>query len=68
MQYRGDRSDQMARKLKHLHENQTVLTTRKMMTALPSLKSKIPKAMLSNVVYHITCPGCQSSYVGQTTR
>ena len=23
---------------------------------------------LSNVVYQITCPGCQSSYVGQTTR
>ena len=22
----------------------------------------------SNVVYQITCPGCNSSYVGQTTR
>ena len=39
----------------------------KMKTALPSLKSKIPKRFYSNVVYEVICPGCQPSYVGQTT-
>ena len=44
-----------------------IFTTRKLKTAVPSLKSKIPNHLCSNVVYHITCPGCSASYVGQTT-
>ena len=28
----------------------------------------VPKMLLSNVVYKIKCPGCESSYVGQTVR
>ena len=68
LQYRGDKSDQFAKKLRRTVEVSTIFTTRKLKTALPSLKSPIPKMLLSNVVYQITCPGCQSSYVGQTTR
>ena len=33
-----------------------------------SLKSKIPKTLMSRVEYHIKCPGCNSRYVVQTTR
>ena len=40
----------------------------KLKTALPSLKSKVPTTLLSHVVYHIKCPGCNSSYARQTTR
>ena len=68
MQYRGTKSDKFAKKLKRACNATVIFTTRKMKTALPSLKSPIPKLLLSNVVYQITCPGCQSSYVGQTTR
>ena len=39
-----------------------------MKTIMPSLKPRIPHMLQSNVVYQITCPGCNSSYVGQTTR
>ena len=45
-----------------------LFTTRKMKTVLPSLKSKIPDDLKSRVIYEITCSGCKSSYVGQTTR
>ena len=45
-----------------------MFTMRKMKTALPTLKSKIPKLLQSHVVYEIICPGCKSSYVGQTAR
>ena len=68
LQYRGTKSDKFAKKLKHISNTTVIFTTRKMKTALPSLKSPIPKLLLSHVVYQITCPGCQSSYVGQTTR
>ena len=44
------------------------MTTRKLKTCLPSLKTTVPKMLLSNVVYKLTCPGCESSYVGQTVR
>ena len=68
LHYRGDKSDQFAKNLRRTVEVSTIFTTRKLKTALPSLKSPVPKMFLSNVVYQITCPGCQSSYVGQTTR
>lgn len=44
------------------------MTMRKIKTAMPSLKPQIPRMLQSNVVYKIECPGCNSSYVGQTTR
>ena len=45
-----------------------LLTTRKMKTVLPSLKSKISDDLKSRVIYEITLSGCKSSYVGHTTR
>ena len=44
------------------------MTTRKIKTCLPSLKPPVPRMLLSNVVYQLTCPGCSASYVGMTTR
>ena len=44
------------------------MTLRKLKTVLPSLKPKVETLLKSSVVYHITCPGCQASYVGQTDR
>ena len=33
-----------------------------------SNKDKIPDSLKSNCVYHFTCPGCASDYVGKTDR
>ena len=44
------------------------MTTKKLKQALPSLNSSVPKMLRSNVVHKIECPGCESSYVGQTVR
>ena len=35
---------------------------------LPSLKPQIPRMLQSNVVYEIKYTGCNSCYIGQTTR
>ena len=45
-----------------------IMTTTKTKSVLPSLKPAVPKMLQSNVVYKIDCPGCNSSYVGQTVR
>ena len=39
-----------------------------MKTILPSLKVPVPSMIRSGVVYQITCPSCETSYVGYTTR
>ena len=56
-----------------IFENQTIISfsesdVRKLKTLMPSLKSQVPNELRSRVVYHISCPGCQSSYVGCTIR
>ena len=61
-------SDPFRRRLNVISRVPVIFTTRKLKTAVPSLKYKIPNHLCSNVVYHITCPGCSASYVGQTTR
>ena len=33
-----------------------------------SVKKSVPKYLKSFVVYRFTCPGCNASYVGETTR
>ena len=68
MQYRGKISDQFSRRLKNLTGSSVIFTIRKLKTALPSPKAKIPRMLKSHVVHQIKCPGCQSRYVGQTTR
>ena len=45
-----------------------VMTLRKLKTVLPSLKPPVDKMIKSNFVYNISCPRCQSCYVGQTRR
>ena len=44
------------------------MKTRKLKTALPSLKPTVPKMLRSSVVYKIDCPGCDASYIGETLR
>ena len=68
MQYRGRISDDFKKKLLKIVPANVIFTTRKLRTFLPSLKSKFDDELKSSVVYQIVCPGCQSSYVGQTTR
>jgi len=69
LQYRGRITDNVVRRLKSCQiPIRTIITLRKLKTALPPLKPAVPKPMQSRVVYEITCPGCNSSYVGQTIR
>ena len=68
MEYRGHISDRFSRSIRKITEACVLLTTRKIETVLPSLKSKIPEDLKSRVIYEMTCSGCKSSYVGQTKR
>ena len=40
----------------------------KLKTYLPSLKANVKKQLRSRVVYKLMCPGCNTCYVGQTSR
>ena len=44
-----------------------IYDTRKISYFLPK-KDKIPNSSRSNIVYEVTCPGCNSSYIGKTER
>ena len=69
LQFRGRMTENVVRKLNRLHNPvKAIITLRKLKTVLPSLKPKVPKGLRSHIVYHITCPGCAASYVGQTAR
>jgi len=76
-QYRGKCSDEYAKDLRRLCSKKdaafrlpirVVFTLKKVKSSLPSLKEPVTKLLKSGVVYHITCPRCQSSYVGETVR
>ena len=67
LQYRGQESDRFARRLR-THGVSNIFTIRKLKSCLPSLKDPIPEELSSKVIYQIECPGCHSSYVGQTAR
>ena len=47
---------------------QPIITLRKLKTTMPSLKPPVPKLLKSKVVYQVTCPRCNSCYVGWTHR
>ena len=67
--YRGKPTEQLAMSFRKLNAPcKIVMTTRKTKTVLPSLKPNVPKMLQNAVVYKIKCPGCGSSYVGQTVR
>ena len=67
--YRGKPTENLVTSFRKLNAPcRVILTTKKLRQVLPSLKPSVPKMLLSNVVYQIKCPGCDSSYVGQTVR
>ena len=69
LQYRGKVTENLAMKFKRLNAPcKIIMTTKKTKTIMPSLKPTVPKMLQSGVVYQISCPGCNSSYVGQTVR
>ena len=67
--YRGKPTEKLATSFKKLNAPcRLIMKTRKTKTVLPQLKPTVPKMLRSAVVYKIICPGCNSSYVGQTVR
>ena len=68
VQYRGNITQNLASRLKKLFDFQIIFTTRKLRTCLPTLKSPFVKILKSHVVYKVSCNGCSSIYVGQTSR
>ena len=68
-EYRGKVTDDYCRALKKIDAPcQPVLTLQKLKTVLPSLKPAVDKPVRSHTVYQITCPRCNSCYIGATTR
>ena len=68
MQYRGNPSQLLAAKVRQISGAQTIFTTRKLKTWLPSLKTSFARELRSKVVYKLLCSGCNTTYVGQTVR
>ena len=69
VQYRGKCTEDYAQALHRANAPCTVvMTLRKLKTMLPSLKPPVEKTLRSGVVYKLSCPRCQSCYVGQTIR
>ena len=68
LQFRGNMPNVFVKKLHKVHPVQTIFTTRKFKSSLPSLKSSFDKELKFHVVYEPTCNGCKSIYVGHTCR
>ena len=69
IQYRGRITEKFEQSLKRCTAPcKVVYTLRKVKSVLLSLKTPVEKALKSGVVYKITCPRCNSCYVGQTSR
>ena len=69
LQYRGKLTDKFKCSLRKLGVPiKVILTLRKLKTVLPLLKPSIEKSFKSGIVYQITCPRCNSRYVGQSVR
>ena len=63
--YRGHLTDIFVKKLKESGTPvQPIITLRKLKTVMPSLKTTTKFESRSRVVYKITCPGCDTYYVG----
>ena len=68
LQYRSNVSNHFVAKLNKIHPVQTIFTTRKHKSCLPSLKSSFDKDLEPHLVYELTCNGCKLIYVGKTCR
>ena len=68
MQYRGNPSQLLAAKVRLISGAQIIFTTRKLKACLPSLKISLARELRSEMVYKLTCSGCNFTYVGQTVR
>ena len=68
VQYRGIITQNFASRLKNYCDIQMIFTTKNLRTCLPTLKSSFDKNLKSLVVYKVTSKGCNSIYVGQTSR
>ena len=67
--YRGHLTDIFVKKLKESGAPvQPIITLRKLKAVMPSMKTTTKFESRSRVVYKITCPGCDTYYVGQTRR
>ena len=64
MQYRGKATEKLAMSFRRLNAPSKIVKK----TVMPSLKPLVPRMLSSGVVYKIQCPGCPSSYIGQTVR
>ena len=68
VQYRGRMTERFEHSLKRcMAPCKVVYTLCKVKSVLLSLKTPVEKALKSRVVYKITCPQCNSCYVGQTS-
>ena len=68
VQYRGNHSQTLEKKVRDITNALIIFTTRKLKTFMPSLKSSFSSELKSKVVYRLECCGCKSIYVGQTVR
>ena len=68
VQYMGNHSQILAKKVRDITNSLIIFTTRKLKTCIPSLKSSFSSELKSKVVYRLECCGCKSIYVGQTVR
>ena len=64
VQYRGNHSQTLAKKVRDITNALIIFTTRKLKTCLPSLKSSFSSELKSKVVYRLECCGCKSIYGG----
>ena len=69
LNYRGKVSEKFAHAVKKLNlPCRVIMTLNKTKHVLTNLKTPIPAMSQSHVVYQVTCPHCNMSYVGQTAR
>ena len=68
VQYKGNHSQTLTKKVRDITNALIFFTTMKMKTCMPSLKSSFSSELKSKLVYRLDCCGCKSIYVGQTVR
>ena len=67
--YRGKPTEYFAQALRRLNAPcKLIMTLHKTKEEISKLKTPVPHMLQNNVVYQIICPGCNASYVGQTSR